>query len=68
MNDEHGDEGQHDGPDAALNRVLAERGAHGAFADRLRLERGGQAAGAEDVDEVVDFLLREVAGDLALGA
>ena len=46
--------------------VFAERGPHGVFTDRLRLERGRQGARFQDVGEIVDFLLGEAAADLPL--
>ena len=49
---------------AAADRVLAEFGADVVLAQRLFLQRSGQPAGIEHVDDILDFLLGEVAGDL----
>ena len=56
--EQHGREGQAIPRGRRLDRVLAERRAHGALAHGLRLQGWRAGTGPENVDELIDLALR----------
>ena len=61
----HGDRRDDHRELALPDGLRPQRGLGGHVADRRRLQGGGQAAGVDDLDDLVDFLLGEIAGDAA---
>ena len=63
----HEDAGEDHRLGALADRVCTQGGTGIQLADRLLRQRGGQAAGVEHVDQVLDLPAGEVAGDLLRG-